>query len=59
MSNKTLAEKLGITVDELEFIQMVDEMSTEERREFRTTLEKSGAPLPRNLYYNYETQEWI
>ena len=53
---------LGITKEELEFIDMVDNMTTDERRELRELILKTGGEdllLPRNLYYNYQTQEWI
>lgn len=49
--------------DELEFLDLIDSMDNEERKSFREWLiETSGdkqLPLPRNLFFNYETQEWI
>ena len=41
-------------------IDTVNKMSNEGRKELREELEAMGMEdLPRNLYYNYETQEWI
>lgn len=57
--NKQIAKECSITVDELEFSDMVDEMSTEERIEFRAILEKSKVALPRNLYFDYDLQVWF
>ena len=45
----------------MELINKIDKMSNKERVIFREKLKKEGNKnyLLRNLYYNYETQEWI
>lgn len=41
-------------------IAAIDLLSNEQRLALRNDLEANGyTKLPRNLYYNYDTQEWI
>ena len=43
-----------------EIIDKAKTMNNEQRKEFREELLALGhTELPRNLYFNYETQEWI
>lgn len=63
-TNAEVAKILRISEDALEFIQMIDEMPIEDRREFRAILESQSSfdqftELPRNLYFDYKTQTWI
>ncbi len=46
--------------DTIEFVHMIDDLSTAERLELRQFYMQQGiVELPRNLYYNYTTQEWV
>ena len=46
--------------DELEFLDMIDELHNDDRRMLREMWIQQGvADLPRNLWYNYTSQEWI
>jgi len=45
--------------DDLEFIDMIDTLTNEERIELREFYEQFKLELPRNLYYNYQLQKWI
>lgn len=59
-----LAIKLGITVDELDFSEMVNQMPIEDRIEFRNAILVSNIghiepKLPMNLFFDYETQKWF
>jgi len=48
-----------MTDTEKALIEAIDLMTNEQRIELRTKLEAQGQPVPRNLYFNYSTQEWI
>ena len=37
----------------------VNTLNNEQRKTLREKLETDTNKLPRNLYFNYETQEWI
>lgn len=57
-----LAQKMAkngspTTVVQLAFTSFVEQLSNEERKELAKALE--AGQLPRNLFFNYETQEWI
>lgn len=63
MDTKQLAAKLGISVDELEFSLMIDELSSDNTelktmRDWFTRVDPE-VRLPRNLIFNYKTQTWI
>ena len=41
-------------------IQAIDMLTDEQKITLRKALERQGNTcLPRNLYYNYQTQKWI
>jgi len=43
-----------------EIIEIAKTLNNEEKKQLREELEALGhTNLPRNLYFNYETQEWI
>ena len=43
-----------------EAMASIDKLSTPERRWIREELEAEGyKTMPRNLFYNYSTQEWV
>ena len=42
------------------FVEAVNMLTNEQRKELRNRMETLGVTtLPRNLYFNYQTQEWI
>jgi hypothetical protein len=50
----------NLNQDTLEWFDLIDSLSNAERIEYRSILTGFGiTELPRNLYYNYNTQEWI
>lgn len=55
-----VAEATGLSVGETILLRLIDTLNSAERVALRETLEAHGMKeLPRNLFYNYETQEWI
>lgn len=42
-----------------QFARSVNDLTNQERVAVRKILEDLKVPAPRNLYYNYQTQQWI
>ena len=40
-------------------IQEINKMTDQERVKARKEMKAKGLPLPKNLFFNYETQNWI
>ncbi len=46
--------------ENMKIVDYIDTLTNEQRKQLRDELLKDGYKhLPRNLFYNYKTQEWI
>ena len=48
-----------LAYDAKDAIKLINTLSHADRITVRTQAELEGLPLPRNLYFDYSTQEWI
>ena len=61
MTREQIAKQCNMTIEQLDFSDMVDTLSNAERIELRDRLKAQGDQnyLLRSLWYNYSTQERI